>query len=65
MRRKHFLPRIKNLCSICDALGITLNEFFDVEERYNIDNISSQLKDLTSSQIHAIRKLIDIFKSQS
>ena len=65
MRRKHFLPRIKNLCSICDALGITLNEFFDVEERYNIDNISSQLKDLTSSQIHAIRQLIDIFKSQS
>ena len=30
MRRNHYLQRIKNLCAICDALDISVNEFFDV-----------------------------------
>ena len=28
MRRKRFLPRFKTLCMICDALDISLYEFF-------------------------------------
>ena len=64
MRRKHYMPRIKNLCAICDALGISLNEFFDVEENYNIQNISSDLEKLSLNQIHTIRLLVDLFKSQ-
>lgn len=37
MRRKKFLPRFKTLCMICDALEISLCEFFYVNEHLSND----------------------------
>ena len=65
MRRKSFLPRFKNLCSICDALGISLYEFFFLEdglstEAYyvvtNLKNISEQGQKIIIELIKLLEK---------
>ena len=65
MRRKHYLPRMKNLCSICDALGISLTEFFDVDETYDTENLSMELSNLSLPELHTIRLLINVLKKHS
>jgi len=44
LRKRNALPSLTSLCSICDALGITLTEFFDVDSVRSADAMAISLK---------------------
>lgn len=44
LRKRKGLPSLATLCSICDALGVTLTEFFDVDSVRNADAVAISLK---------------------
>ncbi len=44
LRKRNALPSLSTLCHICDALGITLMEFFDVDSARTTDAVAVLLK---------------------
>ena len=44
LRKRNALPSLTTLCHICDAIGITLTEFFDVDSAQDADAIAVMLK---------------------
>lgn len=50
LRKRKALPSLASLCSICDALGITLTEFFDVDSVRDADAMAIALKVKTLPQ---------------
>ena len=44
LRKRKALPSLTTLCSICDAFGVTLTEFFDVDSTRNADAVAIMLK---------------------
>lgn len=66
MRRRKTMPSFKSLCSICDALGITLYEFFFFEEGLsteayyvvtNLKNVPKQGQKLIIELIKMLEKI--------
>lgn len=44
LRKRNALPSLTTLCHICDAFGVTLTEFFDVDSTRNADAVAIMLK---------------------
>lgn len=44
LRKRDALPSLSTLCHICDALGITLMEFFDIDSVQSTDAVAILLK---------------------
>lgn len=61
MRRKRFFPRFKTLCMICDALDISLYEFFFLSENLS-DEAYSILSDIEKVPIAGQNVLIELIK---
>lgn len=49
LRKRKGLPSLATLCSICDALGVSITEFFDVDSVRNADAVAISLKVKTLS----------------
>lgn len=64
MRRRKLLPRFKTLCMICDALEISLYEFFYWEEDIssNAYSIFTDLKSVSKPGQDIIIELIKLLK---
>ena len=60
LRKRKALPSLTSLCSICDALGITLTEFFDVDSVRNADAmaISIKVKTLPKKTVADLARLV-------
>ena len=60
MRKRKTLPSLTSLCAICDALGITLADFFMIEavERPAALLIKRRLNELSDETLDAIAALM-------
>ncbi|WP_422445273.1 helix-turn-helix domain-containing protein [Thermoanaerobacterium sp. DL9XJH110] len=60
-------PSLQTLQKICDALGITLAEFFSEEERQippEISSLMKEVKNLTPEQAELLARFIQTMKDQ-
>lgn len=67
MRRKNFLPRFKTLCMICDALDISLHEFFFTDTNLTDESyhILSGIADLSEESQKVLISLIKLLPKNS
>ncbi len=63
MRSRHSLPSLRSVCIICDALGISLSEFFETEiTDPNSAAIMSSLDTMSNDSLSALTILVKCLK---
>lgn len=63
-RRKKALPTFQTICSICDALGIPLWEFFDVDKNRTgkAETAINDMKNILTDAQQALERLSTLVK---
>lgn len=62
LKRKDYIPKLKTICEICDALEINLHEFFEVKHDQTAEQraVTSLTKKLSQEEIKIVISLLKI-----